>query len=408
MQQPLTGNAEYINRLNKIRVISLIREKGEISRSEIVKLAGLSAPTVTRAVDSLVNKEKLVVEMGAGKSGGGRPPLIVRFNGNDSYVIGIDWGRTHIFGILSNLNAEAITQIDIRTSSGNDFLADLRRVSALIEDLLTQSGVERHKLRGIGIAAAGFVNKDNGIIEFSPNFNWADADIREPLHKRFRVPVIVDNVSRVMALGELIYGIGDRCKDFIFINAGFGIGAGIIVNGQPFKGFDGFSGELGHTRVAALKLNSRRCVCGKTDCLENFASGRGIAEMAREELSFHPHSLLNKACNGNPEAIDAEMVAEAARAGDLFSSLLFEQAAEYIGVAMANMANLFNPSSIVTGGKVFKAGPFFVHRIRSVFEREILQQPRRRIDILECSLGDEAAVKGAVSLILREILNFNV
>lgn len=408
MQQPLTGNAEYINRLNKIRVLSLIREKGEISRSEIVKLSGLSAPTVTRAVDSLVNKEKLVAEMGAGKSGGGRPPLMIRFNGNDSFVIGIDWGRTHIFGILSNLNADAVAQIDIRTSSGNDFTADLGRVSLLIEDLLSQSGVERHKLRGIGIAAAGFVRKDNGIIEFSPNFNWADADIRQPLFERFKVPVIVDNVSRVMALGELIYGIGDRCKDFILINAGYGIGAGIIVNGQPFKGYDGFSGEVGHTRVSALKMNSRRCVCGKADCLENYASGRGIAETAREELSYHPDSLLNDMCKGNPLAIDAEMVAAAARSGDLFSSLLFEQAAEYIGVAMANMANVFNPSSVVTGGKVFKAGPFFTSRIQNVFEREILQQPRRRINIIECSLGDEAAVKGAVSLILREILNLNV
>jgi glucokinase-like ROK family protein len=408
VQATPTGNAEYINRLNKIRVLSLIREKGEVSRSEIVKLTGLSAPTVTRVVDSLISREKLAVEAGTGKSGGGRPPLMVRFNGNDTYVIGIDWGRTHIFGTLSNLNAEPEVQIDLRTKPENDFAADLQRVSELIEDLLRQSGIERHKLRGIGVAAAGFVNRESGIIEYSPNFNWIDADIRQPLHDRFRVPVIVDNVSRVMALGELIYGIGSYCRDFIFINAGYGIGAGIIVNGQPFKGFDGFAGEVGHTRVDALKLNSRRCVCGKSDCLENYASGRGIAEMAREGLPLYPGSMIHEMCRGNPALIDSEMVAEAARAGDVFASLLFAQAAEYIGVAMANMANMFNPSAIVTGGKVFKAGTFFTNHIRSVFERETLQQPKRRINILECSLGDEAAVKGAVSLILQEILNFSV
>jgi len=397
------GSAEYINRLNKIKVLNLIRESGEISRAEIVKKTGLSAPTITRIVDSLINTEKLASQVGIGESKGGRPPVIVTFNGENGYVIGIDWGRTHIYGVLSNLNGDSLSELDVRTEASDGFESDLKRVINLIEELIEKSGIDTNKLYGIGVAAAGFVNTKTNSIEYSPNFNWKNVDIKKPLNEHFKVPVIVDNVSRVMAQGELLYGIGETCKDFIFINIGYGIGSGIIMNGKPFLGFDGMAGEIGHNRVIGGVAGGLQCSCGKVDCLECYSSGRGITEIAHNQLKFHPDSSLNKL-----EKLSTERIAEAAKEGDEFALSLFNQAADYLGIAIASIANLFNPSAIVLGGRVINSGSFFSDRIHRVFRREVIQQPSRSIELMQSKLGNQAAVKGATSLILHEVLNFRV
>lgn len=239
------GSAEYINRLNKIKVLNLIRNEGPISRAQIVKQSGISAPTVTRIVDSLINEEELAVNIGTGVSSGGRPPVIVKFNGASHYVIGIDWGRTHIHGVLTNLNAETLIDIDVPTEIDHDFDSDLNKVIEVIDYLIENSGIEKEDLLGIGIAAAGFIKQGSGVIEYSPNFNWENVDIQTPVRNKFGVPVFVDNVSRVMGLGELWFGEGQDIKNFIFVNVGYGIGSGIIINGQPFYGFD----EIGRAHV---------------------------------------------------------------------------------------------------------------------------------------------------------------
>ncbi len=397
------GSAEFINRLNKIKVLNLIRESGEISRAQIVKQTGLSAPTITRIVDSLINTEKLAEQIGVGESRGGRPPVIVRFNGENGYVVGIDWGRTHIYGVLSNLNGEALTKLDIRTEASEGFDVDMKRVITLIEKLITKSGIDTNKLYGIGVAAAGFINKRNDIVEFSPNFNWEDVDIKRPLKEHFNVPVIVDNVSRVMAQGELMYGIGEKCKNFIFINVGYGIGSGFIMNGQPFFGYDGMAGEIGHNRIVGAEAGGLKCSCGKLDCLECYSSGRGIADIALKQIANYPQSSINTL-----QKKSAENIAKEAAKGDEFALYLFNQAADYLGLAIACVANLFNPEAIVLGGRVMNSGSFFTERIRHVFNQEVIQQSKRKIKLLQSRLGSEAAVKGATSLILNEVLNFRV
>lgn len=397
------GSAEFINRLNKIKVLNLIRESGEISRAQIVKQTGLSAPTITRIVDSLINTEKLAEQIGVGESRGGRPPVIVRFNGENGYVVGIDWGRTHIYGVLSNLNGEALTKLDIRTEASEGFDVDMKRVVTLIEKLITKSGIDTNKLYGIGVAAAGFINKRNDIVEFSPNFNWEDVDIKRPLKEHFNVPVIVDNVSRVMAQGELMYGIGEKCKNFIFINVGYGIGSGFIMNGQPFFGYDGMAGEIGHNRIVGAESGGLKCSCGKLDCLECYSSGRGIADIALKQIANYPQSSINTL-----QKKSAENIAKEAAKGDEFALYLFNQAADYLGLAIACVANLFNPEAIVLGGRVMNSGSFFTERIRHVFNQEVIQQSKRKIKLLQSRLGSEAAVKGATSLILNEVLNFRV
>lgn len=402
------GSAEYINLLNKIKILNIIREAGEISRAEIVKQTGISAPTVTRIVENLIKTEKLAKQVGIGESSGGRPPLIVKFNGEENFVIGIDWGRTHIHGVLANLNAEPVLELDIPTEITKNFKADLNSVINLIEQLIDKSFIEKDKLMGIGIAAAGFVNKKNGIIEYSPNFGWNNVDITQPIKKKYNIPVVVDNVSRVMALGELWYGLGEKINDFLFINVGYGIGAGFITEGKPFYGFDGFSGEFGHTKISGDQNEKRECACGKMNCLESYASGRGITETAKKMAKQVPDSLINVLSNNKNELITAELVSKAAKAGDKLALDIYKEAGNLLGISIANLSNILNPATIVLGGKVSNAGDFFLTEIEKSFLKNILPNTIRQTKIVSSSLKNEAAVKGAMSLILKDVLNFNM
>ena len=402
--------AEHINRLNKILVLNIIRQEREISRAEIVKKSGLSAPTVTRIVESLIHIEKLAVEVGVGESRGGRPPLLVRFNSEGNYVIGIDWGRTHIHGIIANLNAETIFNLDIPISTDSAFDKGIKIIDGLVNTLITSSAIDKSKLLGIGLAVAGFLNTSTQEIEYSPNFGWTKINMQKILQERFEKPIILDNVSRVMAQGELWFGKAKNIKNFIFANIGYGLGAGVIVEGKPFIGYDGFAGEIGHNRVSCLvsKVKPRRCTCGKYDCLECFASGRGIAQSAKEELEKYPDSLIHHHCEGDLNNVTTAMVAMAAKAGDKFARKLLEQAAEILGIALANVANTLNPETVIVGGKVASSGEFFMEKLKKVFYRESLPHVKRRIEIQNSGLLGETAVKGAVALILKEVLDLNV
>jgi len=204
-----TGNSHYINRINKVNVLELIRFHEGISRAEIAKRSRLSPPTVSRIVENLI-EDGFVSEMGAGQSRGGRRPTMLHFAGEKNLIIGIDLGTTHIYGILSDLNARVIKEICVPTNVDEGFSRIMDRTSGVIEKLLNEGQTKKNRILGAGMAVAGLINKKRNIVEFSPDFHWHNADVLKELTPRFDLPIIFDNVTRVMAIGELFYGIGNK------------------------------------------------------------------------------------------------------------------------------------------------------------------------------------------------------
>jgi len=400
------ANASYINRINKIKVLNLIRDKKAISRADIAKITDLSAPTVTRIVDSLINTEHLVVEIGMGNSNGGRPPNLVEFDGENNYVIGIDLGATNIYGVLTNLNAEIISEIKIPTFVQSGFEKVIERTYKVIEDLISGSGINKNKIYGIGMAVAGLVNRQKYILVFSPDFHWYDVNIVGELSKRTDIPIKFDNVTRVMALGELWYGIGKKFNNFICVNIGYGIGAGIIIDGHPFYGTNGMAGEFGH--ITLEKDSDIKCDCGNYGCLEALASGHSIAAIAQEKLNAGAQSILLSICGENIVSITTEMIAEAAKEGDRFANEIFKNAAEYIGIGLSALINLYNPQAIVIGGGVSQAGDILFNPIKETITKRAISRLSEDVLIMPASYGMKATVMGAVSLILNEVLNLNI
>lgn len=400
------GSAEYIYKLNKKTILNLIRQEGVISRADIVKQTGISASTVTRIADSLINKEKLAIQIGTGVSTGGRRPILVKFNGKDSYVIGVDWGRTHIYVVLANLDGEHIFEMNVPCEPDNNFNKDLAKTCKIIETVIVRSRVDINKLLGIGVAAAGLLNKTNDIIKFSPNFNWRDVDIKTPLEDKFKVPVVIDNVSRVMALGEYYYGDGQKYRDFIYINIGYGIGAGIIHNAEPFFGSSGITGEIGHNTV--IPESNIKCVCGRNGCLETISSGRGISETAKREIVNNKSSILNEICENDIDSINAEMVAQGAKLGDQLCIEILNKSAYYLGLSISKIVNFMNPQVVYIGGGVSLAGANYIDTLVKSIKKYTLPDIYENVKVKTSTHKENAAVVGALSLILTKVMNFEV
>ncbi len=399
----LKVDALQMNRMNKREILHLIRKSGTISRADIANISGLTAPTVSRIVEYLVNEDKMVSYIGIGESSGGRRPVLVQFSGKDNYVVGIDIGSTTIRGVLSDLEANFINEIRFPTDINKGFIFIMDKVGELVEKLISSSNVKRERVKGVGIAIAGLVNKKNGTVEFSPDFGWFNTDVRKSLLERLSLPFIYDNSSRLMALGEHEYGKGSKYENFAVINVGYGIASGIVVNDVPMTGSVGYAGELGHIIVDGK--SKVKCRCGAMGCLEALASGRRIAQMGQEAAERKKKGSLFDLCNGKISEIDAKMVGLAAQMGDSEARAIFQEITSYLSIGIATIANLLDPQIIFIGGGVSLNGNVFFENIRYSVKRFLIS-PEKSVSIVPVTYGENASVIGAISLITSKITTF--
>jgi len=402
----MSKTVEILTRETKSRILAVVRENEGISRLEIARLTGLSTATVTRVVESLINGDDLVEERGNKTLPKGRPRKSLYFKGHNKYIIGIDLGTTYIRGVLSDFNTESIKEIDIITEAHKGHRHVLSRVVEVVKNLQNTNLVDTSKIKGVGLAVAGLINTSTDTVEYSPAFDWYDVKLKETLKKKINLPLFYDNVSRVMALGELQFGEGRNYDNFITINVGYGIGAGIILGKRLFYGTDGMAGEFGHLPVWGD--NRIKCSCGKSNCLTAYSSGDAIAKRAVMKLKDGRKSLLSSLSENKMDLITAEMVANACEQGDKLALEIFKESIEYLGSSIAGMINIFNPQAIFVGGGVSLNGPVFWDNLIRVINENILDKRSTKYKIQPVTFPGKSAIYGAIGLVLREVLSFNM
>lgn len=391
--------SEQQARANKIKVLRLIRDEREITRSEIIKISGLSAPTVTRIVESLVQMQ-LIQSDGTGESIGGRRPQIIRFSAKKNFVIGIDIGGTFIRSALSNLDGDFIYEIQVPTKIKSGFEGVMDQVGELIDKLTNRAKQNKLELWGVGVAICGMVNKNTNLVEYSPIFNWRNVDVKQALSKYTGLDVVLGNVVQLFALGERLYGIGKSYNNFICLNLGYGIGSGIIADGKLFDGADGIAGEVGHIVVDGK--SKRKGMEGVTGTLEALASGYGIADIAQELSRENESSSLNSL---NASAIDAKSVFEAARNNDELANEVLDDVANYLSISIDTLIKLFNTECIVLSGGLIENEDIVFNKISDKMKNYSMKALSRSVPIVQSSFGENAALMGAFSLVLEKILN---
>ncbi|WP_338780816.1 ROK family transcriptional regulator [Metabacillus sp. FJAT-52054] len=399
MASHLVGSFQLMKSLNRSLILNIIRSTGGISRAEIAKKTKLTPPTVTNIASELLN-DGLVVEGQQGPSSGGRKPIILRINSRNFFVAGIDVGVSKIRFALTDLEAQIVLQ---NTIPIDDSMTEEDFVQIIIREILRlveTAAIPKDKLIGIGIGMHGIVNSSKGVALFAPNLNLKNIPLKERLEEELLVPVRVENDARAMALGESWFGNGVGAEDLICINVGYGIGAGILMNNELFRGRHGLAGEIGHT---VADLNGTKCTCGNYGCLQTVAGHDGLKRAAMREISFGRKTLITDLINGDENKISGELLHKAALQGDELAIEIFRDAGRYIGTAVTNLIHIMNPSKIIIGGGISKAGPFLLDPIREVVKQRALDEEAKETVIVQSGLGDEAALIGAATLVLAEM-----
>ncbi|WP_196000189.1 ROK family transcriptional regulator [Clostridium sp. 1001271B_151109_B4] len=401
MNKVVRGSFELMKQLNVSAVLKVIRENGSLSRADVAKITGLTPASVTNITKMLIEDEYLV-ECKVGQSSGGRPPIILELNPNARYVIGIGIGVGVIDVVITNLSAEIILKKSIEINEERyDYDFVFKKLVKLINEVIEYSKIEREKILGVGVALHGIVNAKTGMSIYSPYYGWKEKNIKEVLENELNLSVYVDNDVRAMALGESWFGITKDITNFVTLNISNGIGAGIIINNKPYYGVDFSAGEIGHIVVEG---DGDKCNCGNYGCLETVASNNNITKKAIKLIKQGANSIL-KELKDNINELTIEDICEAAKLEDELAISIIKEAARYIGIAITNLINILNPTSIVVVGEIFENTSYAIETLNEIVKNRGMKLSSENVRIIKSMLGRDAAVVGATTLVIQEIFN---
>ncbi len=320
-------------------------------------------------------------------------------NGKATHLVGVDLGGTKILAGVFDAKYECLARIKISTKPERGPEGVIERVARCVRDVVDESDLTLKEIRGIGIGAPGAVNTEEGRVIFAPNLNWKDVPLKKALEKELEVPVFLENDCKLHTMGVFDAELKGKVKHLIGIFLGTGVGAGIIIDGKLYTGFNGSAGEVGHM---VIDIAGPECGCGNRGCFEALASRRAIFRTIQSAVKKGQETLLVDMLGKDLADMRSGDIRKALRRGDRFVEKVIEQAAEYTGIAVGNLINLFNPEVIVLGGGIIEQ---LEHEMLPVIEKvakaHALPGTTKGIEIMATRLGDDAGITGGAVLAMR-------
>ena len=284
----------------ELAVLRLIHRKNDVSRVELIELTGFSAGLITGITQALIGKQ-LVTESPGRPSAAGRKPLALRVRPNAAYVVGVDLGSFYLRVVVTDILGNLVHKLRTETSLSQGREKVLDKTFTAVHKAINECGIPKEAIGGIGMAHSGIIDSATGVVLSYPRpgqmTEWKNVPLQKMLEQEFAVPCVLEDSVRAIALAERCFGIGTNLEDFVYIDVGMGIGAGIFLNGNLYKGFGGGAGEFGHMTV---EENGPLCCCGNNGCLEMMAScAAHYAASSRKPLHrLNRLNLLRKSVHG--------------------------------------------------------------------------------------------------------------
>jgi glucokinase len=309
-------------------------------------------------------------------------------------AIGVDVGGTRTAALRIAANGSILAREAVPTPA-EDTAATLETMVAVARAVVTAEVV------AVGVAAAGLVETDTGIVRFAPNLSWRDTDLVSRLEGELGVPVVADNDNTAAVWGELKRGAARGCSDVLLVGVGTGIGGGVVVDGRLVRGAHGFAAEIGHIVV---QPDGRECGCGNHGCWETVASGSTILRQGRSAVTRHTHSILSEMAHGDPDRVTGEMVTLAAREGDPTARGILVEVGHRLGEGIAGLVNVLDPEIVVVGGGASEAGDLLLDPARKAFAMTVEgYKYRPDVPIMPAEMGNDAGGVGAALLALEAL-----
>jgi N-acetylglucosamine repressor len=378
---------------------ALLRKLGPLSQVEIHELTHFQRSAISSLVRDLLKQGRLV-EAGRSNNSRGRKQVLLQLNEEHGFVLGIGFDDEAVLAAVMNLHLEIVSmrRETTRLDAGIEEL--LHQILSCAKQAIKDAAIKEESLLGIGIAGSGLVNSQEGTVVMSSTIEFLNqVPIRRFFEKKFSAPVMVVNLAGAKAVAERALGAGAMADDMIYVEYGrTGIGAGIISGGKLMHGARHAAGELGHTHMIE---EGPPCKCGSFGCLEAIAGAAAIQTRIRKAIADGGGSEVLALAGGNPANVSGWMVLSAAKAGDKACAAIVEQAANYLGLGLANLVNLFNPSVLVLDQRLQLAGQGLLDQVTKVVKRQALRYSTKDMSIVFGKLSSEASVLGAGSIALE-------
>ena len=386
----VTGNQQLVKQINKTLVLEKVMNEAPISRAYIAKQLGLNKGTVSSLVSELID-EHLVFETGPGESSGGRRPVMLTFNKDAGYAIGVDLGVNYILSILTDLKGNVVREI-YQHITNTEYEHVFSIIKKSINDLIESAPDSPYGIIGIGIGVPGIVN-NQGEILIAPNLHWENVQLKEQIEKTFNLPVVIENEANAGAYGEKLFGAGKDFNNMIYVSAGIGIGVGIIIDGELYTGNNGYSGEMGHT---IIMVDGKKCSCGSVGCWELYASEKALLEHVKEK-----HII-------NSECLTIEMLIQETEAGNDAIIEVFKEIGKYLSVGINNIIKTFNPQQVIIGNRLAMLQKWIEVPIQEFIQKHCKQFLQEDLSVEFSALKKHSVPVGVSALSIEHFLKSKI
>jgi glucokinase-like ROK family protein len=383
---------------DKIVIEAVVRRFGPLSRVGIHDMTSLRPSTISALVHELMTEDRLR-EVGRSNNRMGRKQVLLQLNEQYRQVLGIEFDDETILVTLTDLHPAIKSSLQEPAYLAGGSAGLIQQLMDCTRRLLKRSKLDKNDLIGLGIADPGLVDARHGITLTSTTIDfWKDIHLKDIFEKEFGVPVLVESKTRARAIAERVLGVGEMVSDMIYVDYGAGIGAGLILEGRLVRGHGWSAGEFGHTHIVQ---DGPACNCGSFGCLEALIGANAVESKVRKAISEGGRSSVTASAEGDEGKITIWKILTAAAQGDKICLAIAEQIQNYLGLGLANLANLFNPSMIVLDRRLSLAGDNLLDQIARVIKRQALSQATEDLSVQYARLGNDAGVLGLALMILE-------
>lgn len=383
---------------DKSVLLDVVRRFGPLSRVDLHDMTKMRPGTISALVRELL-RERMLVEAGPSDNPMGRKQVLLHLNQDHRYIAAVEFDAESVVAAIFNLGAQLKHILSEPTDMEHGLDGLVNQLLRCTEAAIAKAGVDRRALVGVGVADPGLIDSRQGISLTSSTIEfWHSVPLRKIFEKHFGIPLRLESNTRARTVAERMRGAGDMAEDLIYVDYGTGIGMGVITEGKLLRGRGECAGEFGHTHVMD---GGPPCKCGSFGCLEAIVGAPAIAARARSAVLEGGNSMVLDLAGGHASKITGWNVIEAARAGDKMCAVILEDVERYLGLGLANVVNLFNPSLVILDKRLGAGDPGFLNQTARIVRRQALERSTSDLQFRYSQLGADAGVLGVALLVIE-------
>ncbi|MBK8821245.1 MAG: ROK family transcriptional regulator [Anaerolineales bacterium] len=399
-----TADQTTVREKNLSSVLRLVHSQSPISRAQLAIATGLNKSTISSLIDELI-AQNFVHEAGINSGAAGRPATKLEINPHAGLIVGVELGVDFVTVAVTDLLGNILWRYkeDADPAEGQDKM--INQTLLIVKEAMTVNKKKGERFFGIGLSTPGTVDLKEGVLIFAPNLHWRNVPFRKIFSDYTKLNVYIENDANAATIAEHLFGTARECRDFLFVFAGVGIGSGLFLNGNLYRGKNGYAGEIGHSPIMA-EPSPTVCHCGNRGCWETYANQYSIIQRVQARLEVKRSSIIPKLMADQNAVLSIPLIKQAADLGDAEAIESFTEAGHAMGKGFAGLINIFNPEKIILGGPLSLAGEYLLPAIReTIAHHSFLPEINQQAEVQLSSFRSDASLIGAIAIVIDDVLS---